>query len=475
MEKRVVRQRRGREAPQQALRLHQGRPRGAAGRRPLYMTALNVMGQTRRLAAVDVPDRRRQADRRRHLLAAARTRRSTARRSRGFKSHPQGHPGRLREEAEELEEQADKLAKATADAAGRPGARRRARRARPRPGRPASADGLREDFDPVYGGFGNAEPQVPRPKFPMPPSLRLPPGPGERARSRRSWTRWSPRRSTRWRMGGIYDHLGGGFHRYSTERTWTVPHFEKMLYDNAQLLEVYARRLPRDEEAALRAASCGRRSASSAREMTSPEGGVLLGPRRRQRGRGGQVLRLDRRRRLDAVLTGQGRRRSLFSSVYGVDDGPNFEEKYHILRLPTTARRSWPREAKTDRGEARRAAGAAAAEAVRRARQAAAAVPRHESADGLERPDDRRPGARPARRSTTSRPSRARRKAADFVLKTLRNKDGRLLRTYGAAPGEKPAARLNAYLDDYAFLVHGLLTLHDVDRREALAGRGEAR
>ena len=42
-------------------------------------------------------------------------------------------------------------------------------------------------------------------------------------------------------LGGIYDQLGGGFHRYSTERTWTVPHFEKMLYDNAQLVEVYAR------------------------------------------------------------------------------------------------------------------------------------------------------------------------------------------------------------------------------------------
>src|SRR6185295_156659 len=42
-------------------------------------------------------------------------------------------------------------------------------------------------------------------------------------------------------LGGIYDHLGGGFHRYSTERTWTVPHFEKMLYDNAQLVELYAK------------------------------------------------------------------------------------------------------------------------------------------------------------------------------------------------------------------------------------------
>jgi uncharacterized protein YyaL (SSP411 family) len=52
-------------------------------------------------------------------------------------------------------------------------------------------------------------------------------------------------------------------------------------------------------------------------------------------------------------------------------------------------------------------------------------------------------------------------RAADFVLKNLRTKDGRLLRTYAAAPGSKPEARLNGYLDDYAYLVHGLLTLHD--------------
>ena len=41
-------------------------------------------------------------------------------------------------------------------------------------------------------------------------------------------------------LGGIHDHLGGGFHRYSTEPTWSIPHFEKMLYDNAQLLKLYA-------------------------------------------------------------------------------------------------------------------------------------------------------------------------------------------------------------------------------------------
>jgi uncharacterized protein YyaL (SSP411 family) len=52
-------------------------------------------------------------------------------------------------------------------------------------------------------------------------------------------------------------------------------------------------------------------------------------------------------------------------------------------------------------------------------------------------------------------------RAADFVLKTLRTRNGRLLRSYGAAPGQKGEARLNGYLDDYAFLVHGLLGLYD--------------
>jgi hypothetical protein len=52
-------------------------------------------------------------------------------------------------------------------------------------------------------------------------------------------------------------------------------------------------------------------------------------------------------------------------------------------------------------------------------------------------------------------------RAADFILNNLRSRDGRLLRTWSARPGEAPAARLNAYLDDYAFFVHGLLCLHD--------------
>ena len=57
-------------------------------------------------------------------------------------------------------------------------------------------------------------------------------------------------------------------------------------------------------------------------------------------------------------------------------------------------------------------------------------------------------------------------RAADFVLKHQKTKDGRLLRTYGAQPGQKPRAAVNAYLEDYAFLVHGLLNLHDAGKEK---------
>ena len=89
---------------------------------------------------------------------------------------------------------------------------------------------LRQDFDPVHGGFGGA------PKFP--PSmvlefLRRRPGADERAMLDASLEAMA--------RGGIHDQLGGGFARYSVDDAWVVPHFEKMLYDNAQLVGLYAR------------------------------------------------------------------------------------------------------------------------------------------------------------------------------------------------------------------------------------------
>jgi uncharacterized protein YyaL (SSP411 family) len=95
-----------------------------------------------------------------------------------------------------------------------------------------AAEALLSHADPENGGIGNA------PKFPNVPAFAL-------------WLRCSAldqrpemaevlrRTLTRMAQGGIYDHLGGGFHRYSVDAHWLVPHFEKMLYDNAQLVPLY--------------------------------------------------------------------------------------------------------------------------------------------------------------------------------------------------------------------------------------------
>lgn len=108
----------------------------------------------------------------------------------------------------------------------------------PAPGAAEAAyRGLEQAYDADNGGFGNA------PKFPTPSNLFLlhelaSDGAGgrtaERAGEMLSCT------LDRMARGGIYDQLGGGFHRYSTDGRWLVPHFEKMLYDNGSLLELYA-------------------------------------------------------------------------------------------------------------------------------------------------------------------------------------------------------------------------------------------
>ena len=92
-------------------------------------------------------------------------------------------------------------------------------------------------FDAEYGGLGKASRGT---KFPQSPVLGLMLTDYERTRNPDT-LRFLLVTLDAMAYGGLYDQLGGGFHRYSTERTWSIPHFEKMLYDNAQLLEVYAR------------------------------------------------------------------------------------------------------------------------------------------------------------------------------------------------------------------------------------------
>jgi uncharacterized protein YyaL (SSP411 family) len=314
---------------------------------------------------------------------------------------------------------------------------------------------LKAQFDPEHGGFGNPTREWRGTKFPTPPLLLFLQREAARTGSK-DLSKLVDTTLDHMAQGGIYDHLGGGFHRYSTERTWTVPHFEKMLYDNAQLLEVYATAY-RETKKPLYRRTLQQTIAFVRRELTAPEGGFYCALDADSEGEEGRCY-VWTTRELDALLTDEAERK-LFKDVYGANK-PNFEEKYHILVLQRPLA-DVAAELKTteDDLEKRLTGLRARLFAVREKRPkpfldtkvltgwngqmiAGLAV----AGDAL--------GDKEAIETA--------RKAADFVLKNLRDKDGRLRRTWGAAPGGKAEARLNGYLDDYAYLVHGLLCLHDV-------------
>src|SRR5262249_10758183 len=137
-----------------------------------------------------------------------------------------------KDKPQDLQKQADSLAAATIDALNR-AQRGIALVELNRELVTGVVDSLKEEFDSVHGGFGNAQRQFRGTKFPMPPYLELLLHESARAKAP-ELGKIIALTLDRMARGGIYDQLGGGFHRYSTERTWTVPHFEKMLYDNAQ-------------------------------------------------------------------------------------------------------------------------------------------------------------------------------------------------------------------------------------------------
>jgi uncharacterized protein YyaL (SSP411 family) len=124
---------------------------------------------------------------------------------------------------------------------------------------------LAQQFDPVDGGFGRP------PKFPRPVNLELLLRHHHRTGSTRSRDMVAQTLDAMAR-GGIHDHVGGGFHRYSTDRRWLVPHFEKMLYDNAQLAVIYLEAWQLTKQPDL-AKVAGDVLEYVRREMTDPGGG----------------------------------------------------------------------------------------------------------------------------------------------------------------------------------------------------------
>jgi uncharacterized protein YyaL (SSP411 family) len=321
-----------------------------------------------------------------------------------------------------------------------------------------AVDGLKERFDDAYGGFGNPRSAFRGTKFPTPPFLLL-----LQAEARRTGSaelvKMLNTTLEQMALGGIYDHLGGGFHRYSTERTWTVPHFEKMLYDNAQLVEVYANAYQSTRNPLYKRV-VGETLAFVSAELTSPEGGFYSALDADSEGEEGRYY-VWTDADIAAVIPDKTEA-ALVKQVYSERGEPNFEMKYHIL-APGKPLADKARELKLteEQLEARLAP-------LRRKLLAARSKRERPFLDTkilagwngemiagfalagqvLEEPKYVAAAAR----------------AAELILKKLRTPDGRLLRCYAAQPGKAPEARLNACLDDYAYVVHGLLALFDATK-----------
>ncbi len=305
-----------------------------------------------------------------------------------------------------------------------------------------SLDGLARRFDKEWAGFGQA------PKFPTPSNLFLL---REMAADDPQAGRMLAATLDQMARGGIYDQLAGGFHRYATDREWKVPHFEKMLYDNGLLLELYAAEYERTQDPEL--ARITRETAEFLiREMTSPDGAFLSAIDAETDGEEGAYY-VWTREELDEVLGTEDA--TFLAPLLGFEGRPFFEGDHYVLHLPQPL----PEQAK-----GRRMSLAQLLEQMRPLRDRLL-----KRRDGRDRPltDDKvladwngmaiagmaRAGKALGDDDLTARAARA----ADFVLTRMRGEDGLLLHSWRAG-----TAKIPAYLGDYAFFVRGLLELHRV-------------
>ena len=199
-----------------------------------------------------------------------------------------------------------------------------------------AADTLMNLYDKTHGGFGGA------PKFPQPmnPAFLLAAG----AESQPAIQNAINHTLDAMARGGIHDHLAGGFHRYSTDAHWLVPHFEKMLYDNGQLLALYAMAHARaDKTDPARRAACARVMLGIfhylAREMTGPAGAFFSAQDAEVDAREGDNY-LWTPDEIDAAIDDPPLA-TLAKKLYGLTEGPNFRDPHdagtqpkNVLYLP---------------------------------------------------------------------------------------------------------------------------------------------
>ncbi|MEO1084960.1 MAG: thioredoxin domain-containing protein, partial [Acidobacteriota bacterium] len=310
-----------------------------------------------------------------------------------------------------------------------------------------SMKGLGDRFDTEWGGFGT------KPKFPTPSNLHLLldlAEDGDTGAGAMLTTTLD-----RMARGGIYDQLAGGFHRYATDRQWKVPHFEKMLYDNGQLLELYARDYGRTGDGE-RERIVRETARFLARELTGEHGGFLSAIDAEVGGREGAFHAWTLEQIVDAIGEEDA---SFLAPILGFDGAPFFDGEY-VLHLP---------ESFADQAERRRLDVAELKGQVRGLEQRLL-----EARERRPKPlvDDKVltdwnglaiAGLATAAALLSDGDLLAQAdRAADFVLEHLRGEDGVLRHTWRG--GE---ARIPAFLGDYTALVRGLLALHDAagDRR----------
>lgn len=182
-------------------------------------------------------------------------------------------------------------------------------------------------FDPVNGGFGSA------PKFPQAVFLEFLLDVRDIVDddTRTAIDRCVKTTLDAMAMGGIHDHVGGGFHRYSVDATWTVPHFEKMLYDQAQMLSIYGRTAAVFDDAWYRSIVLQTFDFLT-REMTSPEQFFYSAIDAEVDGREGSNYLWTPRQVRDALQPAQS---DLAVAMFSLDEPPNFRDPHHPEVAPS--------------------------------------------------------------------------------------------------------------------------------------------
>ncbi len=314
----------------------------------------------------------------------------------------------------------------------------------------AAFQALEQTYDEEYGGFGTS------PKFPSPHQLFF---------LLRYWHRTGATKAlemvektlAHMTMGGIYDHIGYGFHRYSTDRQWLVPHFEKMLYDQALTGMAYVEAFQATGKEDY-ATTVRQIFEYVMRDMRSPLGGFYCAEDADSEGVEGKFYVWRRDEILEILGADAG---ELFCRVYNVKKEGNYKEEStgrfngtNILYL------SKPLE------DLAREMGMAPSTLAAQLREARERLFREREKRVRPDRDDKiltdwnglmiAALAMGARTLNDPEYLDAARGAADFVLRYLRTRQGRLLHRY--RDGE---AAIEAHLDDYAFFVWGLIELYE--------------